>query len=352
LQIDVLKAAELNRDHVAAWSALQRADPSVDNPSFCPEFTQAVAAVRDDVEVAVLRQGRQFVGFFPFHRTRRNIGRPVGWLLTDMHGLVVAKNVDWDPWQILRECGLAAWHFDHLVASQEPFAPYFQCVEDAPFMDLSNGYDAYIADRRRAGNLSIKRAESKGRQVARGIGPLRFTLHDADRSLIDLALDWKRQQIVEKRYVDIFRRNWVVELLHRVCETQTAGFGGLVSTLHAGDQLLAIQPGMRGQHVISSWIPTFNPEFAKYSPGMLLHLELAKAAADMGVRRIDLGRGHNQLKSSLMSGAIPLALGAVDRRPINRLVQHCWYGVRDLMHSSRWGRAPLKVYRRVRCWIS
>ena len=44
-------------------------NPQLDNPFFRPEFTQAVAAVRDDVEVAVLEIQQQPVGFFPYQPT-------------------------------------------------------------------------------------------------------------------------------------------------------------------------------------------------------------------------------------------------------------------------------------------
>jgi CelD/BcsL family acetyltransferase involved in cellulose biosynthesis len=65
MKIDIIPATEFSRDHIAAWRALQQADPALDSPLFHPEFTRAVAAVRDDVEVAVLEEAGEFVGFFP-----------------------------------------------------------------------------------------------------------------------------------------------------------------------------------------------------------------------------------------------------------------------------------------------
>ncbi len=352
MRIDVIKAEQLTADQVAAWSVLQRADRDVDNPSFRPEFTQAVACVRDDVEVAILRDGDRTVGFFPFQRSRNNVGLPVGSVLTDMHGLVVEKDVQWEPRQLLRECGLVAWQFDHFIASQRAFAPYVKCVEDSPYMDISHGYDAYIAQRLREGGASIKRASSKARKIQREVGPLRFTNHDPDSSTLETVIKWKQQQLAEMHRVDMYRSLWVNEVVRNVCCVQNEGFSGLVSTLHAGDQLIAAMIGMRSYHVISSWIPTFNPEFRKYSPGLLLHLELAKASSVDGVRRIDLGRGLNQMKTSLASGSIPLALGAVDSRPLNRFMRHCWYKTRDLIRETPLNGFSIRYYHRVRRWLT
>jgi len=215
-------------------------------------------------------------------------------------------------------------------------------------MDLGCGYDSYLAERRASGCSSLNRALSKGRKMEREIGPLRFALHDADRSAFDAVIRWKRQQIAETPCADMFRSQWVIDVLQAICDMQTDEFSGMVSTLYAGDSLIAAQIGMRNRNVISSWIPTLNLEFNKYSPGLLLHLEMAKAAAADGVQRIDLGRGQNQMKTSLRSGGIQLAMGAVDRRPLNRMFRHCWYKTRDLVHATPLNGLPLRFYRRMR----
>ncbi len=350
MNIEVKQARELTDDHVKAWAAIQRANPELGNPSFAPEFTQAVATTRDDVEVAILSEGDRHVGFFPFQRERRNVGAPVGSLLTDMHGVIAAADLPWDPAELIRECGLAAWEFDHLIASQQPFESYIKCVEESPYMDLADGYETYIERRVAEKCSSIKRAPSKARKVEREIGPLRFVLSDTNPATFETVIRWKREQVADTCGTDIFRHEWVVETLRAACEINTPNFEGSVASLYAGDELLAALIGMRSGSVYSSWIPTLNPAYSKYSPGLLLHLELAKHAAAEGITRIDLGRGANQMKTSLRSAAIPLALGAVDRRPLNRFVRHCWYKTRDLVYAMPLGGVSLRFYRRVRSW--
>ncbi len=113
MKIRIVPANRLTPDHITAWSTLQRRDPAVDSPLFRPEYTLAVAAVCDGVEVAVFEHDERFVGFFPFERDRRNVGRPVAWRLSDMNGVVVDSQIDWSVKHLMQATQLSAWHFDH-----------------------------------------------------------------------------------------------------------------------------------------------------------------------------------------------------------------------------------------------
>ena len=57
MKVDVVTARELLPELVARWVELQAADARFVSPYFRPEFTQAVAAARDDVFVGVLSEG-------------------------------------------------------------------------------------------------------------------------------------------------------------------------------------------------------------------------------------------------------------------------------------------------------
>ena len=353
MDVNAVSARELTAEQLHAWADLQRADAAVDNPCFHPEFTQAVAAVRDDVEVAVMRDAGAYVGFLPFHRDHHNTGRPVGEMLSDMHGVVASSGFDWSVEEVLKSCGLVALHFDHLVASQEPFAAYHYFVDDSPYMALDHGFDYYLAERREAGSSCASRVRRKLRKLVRDVGPVRCEVHTDDDAAFDRLIEWKRAQLHAHRYFDMFQLDWVIPLLRRIVDTDRGDdFRGLLSALYAGDQLIAVNLGMQAGNVVSSWIPAFDATFAKYSPGLLLHLDLARAVADRGVHRIDLGRGENQLKSSLASGAFPVAIGCVDRRPISRLLRSGWFRTRALVYASPLRGPSLQLYRRARNWMT
>lgn len=353
MDITHISARELTSDQLQAWTDLQQADLAVANPCFRPEFTQAVAEFRDDVEVAIMRDAGDFVGFLPFHRNRRNVGKPVGELLSDMHGIIASQGIVYSVEDLLKACGLVAFHFDHLVASQQPFSAHQYFVDDSPYMALHDGFDRYLSERRKAGSSSVAQAQRKLRKLTRDVGPVRLELHTNDDVAFDRLVEWKRGQLRDRNYFDMFQLDWVIPLLQRISETtDNEDFRGLLSALYAGDELVAVHLGMRSGAVVSSWIPTFDAAFAKYSPGLLLHLELARSLAELGVKRIDLCRGANQLKASLASGAFPVAIGCVDRRRLNRLLRSVWFRTRSLVYASPLREPSLQLYRRARNWMT
>jgi len=352
MKMSVIEARKLTPDHVSAWRLLQRADSAVDSPWMHPELTIAVAESQDNIEVTVLDDGGEYVGFFPFCRGPRNVGQPVAACLADVHGLVVRADVDWSATELLRASRLTAWHFDHLIASQRPFESYHSLVEDSFYMDLSEGFEAYQNERKQAGSSVISESRRKSRKISREVGELRFEMHTTENDVFAALIDWKRQQLHQQNYLDVFEFDWVVELMQRLRVTDQEGCRGILSALYAGDQLVAVQLGLRNEHVFSGAIPTFNAEMAKYSPGLLLHMELAKQAAELGIRRVDLGRGYNRMKASLMSGAFPVAVGTVDVRPLHRALRSSWYFARTVAHSAPLRGIPLQTYRRFRNWLT
>ena len=348
MHVRVVPIDQLTPLDVRAWAELQRADEQLHNPFFRPEFAALVGQATGKTEVAVLEEGGEAVGFFPFQREPGNLGRPVGAEIGDVQGIVAKPGVEVDAVALLRECGLVVWTFDHLLATQACFAPFHDCVEDSPFMDLSGGYEAYRQSRLVSGSSIIHRFDQRRRKLAKEVGPVRFVWHAEDPRVFVAACQWKREQVQHLHYPDIFQLPCVIEMLARLRDARDEAFQCVVSGLYAGDELVAAMVGVRSHEVLSACIPAFNASYARYSPGMILHLELARHAQENGVTRIDLGRGANQTKLSLMSGAVPVALGAVDSRPLPRLVRKAWYRLRDVVYATPLQRGPLRWYRRLR----
>ena len=158
MNIRTITVESLTSEEIAAWSAIQRSVPMLSSPYFRPEFTQAVAAVRDDVEVAVLENSGRPVGFFPFQRTPWNAGRPIAGRLSDYHALIAPAEVECDPVTLIRACGLSSWHFGHLVEVHKSFEPFAWSRAESPYIDLSDGFDAYLKQRggtRKAATLAV-----------------------------------------------------------------------------------------------------------------------------------------------------------------------------------------------------
>jgi CelD/BcsL family acetyltransferase involved in cellulose biosynthesis len=273
----------------------------------------AVAAARNDVEVAFIEQARRLAAIFPFQRRSGSRAIPVGRIVSDYQGLICRADFDCDAQELLKACGLVAWDFDRLLASQRPFAPYHKLCEPSARMDLSNGYEAYVAQRELAGTHQVKKCEYMMRRLEREVGPLRFVAHSSDQRLLSQVLEWKSGQYRQSGWKDLFATAWGRALVERVHALQTPGFAGMLSLLYAGRRLVAGHIGMRSQTVWNYWFPAYDRQFARYSPGIVLLLKMAQTAEGLGLQRIDIGTGMTLYKRRLMNDSVSVAEGSVER---------------------------------------
>ena len=142
-----------------------------------------------------------------------------------------------------------------------------------------------------------------------------------------------------------------ISLLEAMKTVNQPSFKPLMSVLYAGDTMVAAQLGAASPTAASSWIPTFNFEYARYSPGTILQIEMARWAAEQGIQRIDLGRGENQMKLCLASASFDVAIGSVDHRILHRTLTRSYYGLRNLVHASPLKKISKTAMRRVKALV-
>lgn len=353
IQVRVIAPRELTEGQCAAWQRWCEDDAALQSPYFDPAFTHAVGEVRNDVRVAVLEDSHGLAGFFPFERGTFYRARPVGGRLSDFHGAVLRPGVKFRAHKLIRGCGASVWDFTHLPASQFAFEGYGRTVESSPFMDVSQGFDAYIEQL--GGSRTIKSTRNKIRKLERDVGPLRFECHVEDPHLLQTLMDWKSRQYRETGVSDVFSFPWTAALLRRLHQTRRPDFGGQLSALYAGDNLVAAHFGMHSENVLHYWFPVYDPAYAKYSPGLVLVLQVARAAADLGFSRIDLGKGDERYKLSLASGAIPVTSGSVESGAMLQAVRRCWRQTRTWLKTSPVGapaRMSARLVRPLREWLA
>jgi CelD/BcsL family acetyltransferase involved in cellulose biosynthesis len=314
MKIRAIAAAALSGDLVSRWRVIQQADPLLASPYFCPEFTQSVAAVRNDVYVGIIEDAGQVVGFFPHQRGRLGLGQPVGGPLSDFHGLIAPPELAVDPLELLTACGLNSWSFHHLLASRASFRPFHEGVNESHYMDLSGGFAGYAELLRRQGSHLMKDVRAKRRKLERDVGPIRFVAHTPDPAVLQALFDWKSNQYRCSGLVDVMSFDWTRTLLRHIHAAQGPAFGGVLSALYAGEELVAVHMGMRSCAVWNWWFPRHDERFYKYSPGILLRIHAAQVASEHSITRIDLGcGGEDTYKARLRTDGIPLASGTVER---------------------------------------
>jgi CelD/BcsL family acetyltransferase involved in cellulose biosynthesis len=345
MKVSAVRAAELSSGDRAHWAALLAGNRRLDSPFFRPEFAEAVGSIQPRAEVGVIEDGSKVVGYFPYERHSFGIGKPIATYLSDFQGLVGAVELNVDAEALLAGCRLNAWDFDHQLASQPTFEAFATVEARSPFIDLAAGVDDYVAASRRAGSQNVSQIRRKARQLVAARGPLRFEAHTTQPDVWRQTLEWKRDQYRRTGVRDVLAsEKWATTLLARIREQCAPAFAGMVSALYAGDALVAGHVGMRSETVWHYWFPAFDPACAAFSPGSILLLRMIEHAPELGITRIDLGKGEARYKSRFMNGAVALIEGRVERESA---VIACRRAARGMYHWARM-TAPARVLRRVR----
>jgi CelD/BcsL family acetyltransferase involved in cellulose biosynthesis len=311
VRVTVIRADEVDSSVQQRWDQFRLADPLLASPYFCIEYVRAVARVRPDVRVAVVECDGLVRGFFPYQRAAARVAAPVGGRLSDWHGLVSDAALELPARALLRACGLHIWDFDHVPASQRTFERHATRHDASPVMDLGQGFAAYVEQRRAAGAQRVSQMLRKARKLERELGDIRFEADCRDPRALAQVVQWKREQCRRTGVVDFLGWGWTTAMLEQIAAVDTPAFAGRLSVLWHGDTMLAAHFGMRSDLAWHWWFPGYNETFADYSPGGILLLKVAEAAAEAGLRHVDLGKGEDPYKRSFATHALPLMEGSV-----------------------------------------
>jgi CelD/BcsL family acetyltransferase involved in cellulose biosynthesis len=345
LAVRVVSAGSLERAELERWAETQGCAPSLASPYFSPEYTRLIARARPDVRVGLLEAADGPVGFFPFHPGRLGVGAPVGWPITDYHGVIAQEGVRVDVVALLRASGLTAWPFRHVPAAQTAFERFARARCDSAVIDISSGFEEYARQRREAGSHIVASLGQKERKLAREHGPVSYVEHTPDPGMLDLLMEWKTRQYRRTGAINALGRRWVREVLRLAHGTQGEAFAGVLSLLCTDGRPVAMHLGIRSRTVLHSWFPTYDPTFARYSPGQILFLKMAESAPAPGIRAIDLGPGTGQHKAVMKNSGSPLLEGIAEVPSLTATVVRASRTARALVHRSPMAGALRPVVR-------
>jgi CelD/BcsL family acetyltransferase involved in cellulose biosynthesis len=342
VRFDQLSTRELD-----AWHLLRAANPMLDSPYFHPGFAAAVHASGRDVSVAVGEDRTGAVAaLLPCHVFDSTI-RPAGWPGADFQAPILAPGTAFPPLGLLTGSA-RSFAFDHLVDVCPDFEPWVESRRPSPFLDVTGGLDGYLGRASRSGKDNMGQARRRAAKAEREHGDLRFVMDSADPALLDEVIRLKRDQYAATGADDYFAEPDRVALMKGLLRTRDSAFGGLLSTLHVGPQLLAAHFGLRAGPVLHWWFPVYDPAFARLSPGWILLRELVQAAPGLGITRIDLGRGDDEYKRRAKTGETQVAQGLVTRSSIRLALHRARLKAVAGVKSSRFGPVLRDTARRIR----
>jgi CelD/BcsL family acetyltransferase involved in cellulose biosynthesis len=356
LRFRFVQPDRLTERELQDWRRFQQSDPALASPYLCPEFVRIAAEVRPAVAIAIGECAGRPVGFLPFEQ-RRGVGSPVGRAVSDCQAVIAEPGSPWDASAFVKAAGLSVYEFTNFRASQASFSPFFRAAETSHVIDLSPGFDEWVRGQRNAAarladppSGSPHRVMARLRAFERQVGAVRFRMHETDPNVLHQSLGWKSAQYRRNGLPDAFARAWLVTLLERIHSTEENGFAGVLSTLSVGDRVIAAHMGMRSGRVLHWWFPSYDISVGKFSPGLILLLEICRNAAQHGISAIELGAGTEPYKYLFANAGHDVASGFVGFFSWPLLVRRGRHAIEDV--AARLPLGPLapwpgKVLRRM-----
>jgi hypothetical protein len=130
------------------------------------------------------------------------------------------------------------------------------------FQDF-NGFRAYVKTQ---SPFPFSVSKRKIRKLGREVGDVVFTFHDPSPEVLEQCMRWKSAQYQRTGLWDLFASQKNVSLFRALNERKLL----TTTTLAAGDSLLGVHVGVVHDDRFYSWLPGYDPEAHKYSPGTLL----------------------------------------------------------------------------------
>lgn len=310
---DICLIRDLPPDLVKCWHRLQNGTPDLCSPFFSFEFARAVDRHRDDLRLMVIEDAGEICGFLPYHHKAGGCGVPVGGQICDYQGIIgTAPDAGPRGARLLQAAGLESYDFNHGLAAQPLLAANAFDRATSRRADLRAGFDSWQAEvsAQTKGLAKLRRGR---RKIERDIGPLRMVANDRSDAAWDQFVTWKDDALRRLGAPGLFSAGWFKALVADLRATDEPHFGGMFSTLYAGDRLIAAHFGMRARHALNWWFPSYDPALSQVSPGLILLVDCIEDAARRGLHEIDFGRGSELYKRQYGTRERGLCEGSLER---------------------------------------
>ena len=166
-----------------------------------------------------------------------------------------------------------------MVDGLDGLGAWIEGRQESPYLDVTGGVDGYLTRASRSAKDKVAEARRLTKKAGRDHGPVRLVVQSGDGALLDTVIALKRRQYAETGARDYFADPRHGELLHRLLDTSGEDFGGLLSAIYAGPDLLAAHFGLRAGPVLHWWFPVYDPQFGRLSPGWMLLYAVIQACA-------------------------------------------------------------------------
>lgn len=336
MQIKTIPFSELSHDIEASWLGWIAADSRHQSPFLHPEFSRAVNTATNDVECAIAFENDKPVSILPFQRIGKRAAGPVGGYLSDQQGWISSPGQRLHFTNLLDSTELRSFRFHMLPLGETPDLSCMALRRTTVYADIANGFESYEAKKKLLGSNVVSKLAQKERKISNEVGPLRIDLGYSNESF-ESFLQWKDDACRKRCVKNILATKpalLTVRSLIKSSKDDRHDFRLQYCRLMAGDSLVAVHLGLICHNRLAAWLPAYNPLFYRYSPGLLILMQLLRNCEQWGIHRVNFGTGEQPFKNRFMTDKATMLEGIADQRLIHSVMHCCWLKARDIAKTS------------------
>lgn len=319
------------------WDSLRSSSSGYSSPFFSSRFISTAAKLRPTAQMIVASRQNAVVGLLPCEVSKRDVLEPLGKSFNDAHGMLSSAIDPVDIAELLKATKFKAYRFHALAGNASSFEPYLLGRSKTFMASLDQHPEGYVRFLEQQSGTILKQRR-KTKKLVKNCGPLRLEIDCRCPAVFQQTVRWKREQYKRNFLFDILGVPWAQTMLHDLWQYRE-GCRGLLSALYAGDTLVASHYGLLDGGILHYWFPTYDHQFREASPGTALFLEMATHAAQLGIRKIDLGYGDHDFKHKIADSVTEVPFGLVTssrwRFHVESLSRHAHAFVRSLPGKQR-----------------
>ncbi|MDJ0734031.1 MAG: GNAT family N-acetyltransferase [Nostocaceae cyanobacterium] len=182
-----------------------------------------------------------------------------------------------------------------LVTTNEWFENNLETIyEPAPTIIWNNfdSWDEFVKHVKQKRSNLFSDTRRRQRKMEKEVGPLTFVFDDRRADVLAACMGWKSEQYRMSGYIDAFAYEEHVRFFQELVNRDLL----LVSSLSAGDKLIAVHLGVLLEGRLYWWIPAYDSNYKVYSPGRLLLELLLNESFQLNHKEFDFMIGDEPYK--------------------------------------------------------
>lgn len=308
LSVEITSPALLSDLERQLWADAVSSHPALDSPYCTLAYVEALFSVVPQARLIRIRRNDRTVGFLAL-QMRGRVAQPLGAPLTDFHSLITLPNVDIDLRAVLRALDLHRFEVSGWLGADSAFTA--GDVRERLYVDLSGGFKTYYTEQRHQQKKFFRNAERCRRNLDAAYPELGFSWEAASEAIIDWVIARKRDQYARTGLHDVFACGWTREVLYALAQHKDGALRLMAGVYRNGTDVIAAEIGLCTPDELHLWFPAYDRSAARHSPGILLSLDILKAAASEGIERVDFGCADEPYKLSMTTHKTPCYAGYV-----------------------------------------